>query len=124
MKALVRDSLVGTVNGLIIWAGHFVFVYAFLSVACIARWDRIAIAGTNLVTFVLAVATVLALVLIVVGAVLSLRVWQQTRSPPGERDERRVRQAFLSWLGITVSGIAFIAVLFVGLPILLLPPCH
>ena len=93
--------------GLLVWAAHFVFVYGFTGLAC-ARpswgWTR---HGTDSAETGVAAATLAAALAIL--AVI--------------RVARRTPDAFSRWLSISGALLAFVAVAWAGLAILLIPAC-
>ena len=104
------------VSGLIIWSNGFVALYAALSIGCRAGIHRQDLLGTNAMTWLL-----LAVLLVHVGALGALQLhalgrWRRDRRSEGSR-------AFLASLGCVVTAASLVAMLTVGFPVLLIPPC-
>jgi len=125
MVGLIKHGgLVGMISGLIIWAVHFVIVYAFAGVGCASGWDNVEYLGINAMSFALAVITGVALVLILLTGLRGLQGWRLARaSPNGASKDIAERYRFVGLLRLIVAGLALVAVLFTGIPIPLLPPC-
>jgi hypothetical protein len=86
--------------GVAVWAAHFTVVYGFTALACARQ-------VTAPIPWVVGVATVVAAAAAAAIAVAGLR--------------RRDR--FEPWLGATVAGAAFIAIVWEGLPLFLVTQC-
>lgn len=102
--------------GLIIWSLWFVGMYGGLSVFCsVAAPDPRSGALTGVNLWLLA-ATVVTLVLLLW---LARRFWQLSK----RRDGLNERQVFVTQLSAGIHFVAAIATLYVGVPLLFLPPC-
>lgn len=102
--------------GLAIWSGWFVTLYAGLAVACeIAPPSPEAgpLNGLNVGFGVLTLATATGLGAMALGCLRAAR--REAQRPP--------RELFVARIGAAVHAIALAATLFVGLPLLGLPPC-
>ncbi|MBP7568207.1 MAG: hypothetical protein KA795_19590 [Burkholderiaceae bacterium] len=95
--------------GLWIWSCCFIVLYAGLSLGCEAGWHQVALLGMSRLTVALALAWALHLVLLAALLMHVLR-W-------------RGRPAWLRGLGSMLTGIAIVATLWIGWPVLALPPC-
>ncbi|AOH35985.1 hypothetical protein BGP89_06120 [Luteimonas sp. JM171] len=122
--------LSGMALPLAVWAAHFLAVYIMQGLACWQGWQRQRVAGMEMVSWWLLLATVVALALIAWQGMRALRCRRLAKfevqaakgveSPVAMAARRR---HFMSVLTALVSVVAFIAVCFTALPVLLLPPC-
>lgn len=103
--------------GLIIWAAHLGFVYGLNALACTFDFARLELFGMALTTLTIGVATLVAL-----GAellVLSFAV--AGRGAMGFGGEEQLR--FMGPITATLAGLSAVAVLWQGLPVLVVPAC-
>lgn len=107
--ATPRRWLAYLTAGLWLWCSCFVVLYGGLSLGCEARWHQQSLFGASRLGVALALAWALHLVLLAALLVHVLR-W-------------RGRPAWLRGLGSTLTGIAVVATLWTGWPVLALPPC-
>src|SRR5690606_19636744 len=142
--------LTGLAAPLAIWAAHFLAVYSMQGLACGEGWQRQRVAGLEMVSWWLLLATLLALAAIAwmgARALHGRRVAQQEMrgsrpdraaagtalvpAPPragGEAGEPAARisarrRRFTATVTALVALLAFVSVVFTTLPVLLLPPC-
>jgi len=115
---------------LALWAAHFLAVYIMQGLACAEGWQRQRVAGLEMVSWWLLLATVLALGLIAWQGVRALRCRRlarfEVRAAAGAKSTVAAaarRRHFMSVLTALVAVVAFIATSFTALPVLLLPPC-
>lgn len=101
-------------SGPIIWAAHFLFVYVFTALAGARRFHNANGLGASPVTWAVLLATLLAVAGIVM---MVLPAWRRIRERPDYGTT-----AFLSWMTVAFGGLALLAVLWVALPVLLVPP--
>ena len=102
----------------LIWAGHFGLVYAINGAVCARAPEGAMLLGYPLSVALVAAATVLALAWVAVLLVMALR----GSGPAGHVasvDPRR----FARWFVVAGAGAALVAILWVGLPALLVPAC-
>jgi len=100
--------LFGVSGALLLWASCFVWLYAGLSLGCEAGWHALPAPGGNRLTLALAVAWVAHLL-----ALAAWLGWWMRRSGGG----------LLPMLARTLSWTALAATLWIGWPVLTLPPC-
>ncbi len=98
--------------GPIIWAVHFLFIYAVNGVACARPALRTAWMGIAASSWLIAAASLLALLAM---ALIYLRL--RTRMPRAGDPE------FLPWLAGALSLLSAIAVVWETVPVLLISPC-
>ncbi|MBW3549297.1 MAG: hypothetical protein KY442_00340 [Proteobacteria bacterium] len=112
---------------LAVWALHLVVVYGLVGLGCAQDWHLRRIAGLELLTWTLLLATAAAL-----GAIAWLGWWSwegwrrvSGRSPcAGEAAETlQRRQRFLGLATLLSALLGFIAVVFTATPIFMLPSC-
>jgi len=107
----------------VVWAVHFVVVYSMAGLACGQGWQRERIAGLEAVTWLMAVATIAAWLVLAFIAWTGWRGRQATRSAGQPLDNIQVRKRFLSTVTLAMAAIAAMAVLFTVIPVFLLPTC-
>lgn len=107
------------VGGLLIWAVHFTFLYAFNTLACTRSFAATDIAGFATVPFIIVLITLLALG--GTGAVLATAL-----SGGGFRrssQDRTMTADFLRYMTVAITIISFVAILWNGIPALSVPAC-
>lgn len=122
--------LTGMATPLAVWAAHFLAVYIMQGLACGEGWQRHRVAGFEMVTWWLLLATAVAFALIAWMGAWALRCRRlaafEVRAA-GDADHAVAlaarRRRFMAVLTALVSLVAFIAVAYTTLPVLLLPPC-
>jgi len=122
--------LTGMATPLAVWAAHFLAVYIMQGLACGEGWQRQRVAGAEMVTWWLLLATLLAFAAIAWMGVWALRCRRRAAfevRAAGDADRPVAtaarRRRFTATLTALVALVAFIAVTFTGIPVLLLPPC-
>ena len=106
------------------WALHLVIVYGFQSTACHWGFLQFDILGINALRLALLVLTVLA------GAIVALAGWTSytnnrrlREGGAGEAGEPEGRFLFMTQVGILLSGLFMLSIVFSIFPILLLDQC-
>lgn len=122
LDRLAHDSLIGMVASFIIWSLYFAAVYSFQAVACIRGLDDIRVVGVDVVTLVLAGLTALTLAVIAYLGWRSLRLARLSLLAQAETSDD-TRADFMALTSALLAALAFIATLWVALPLLLLPLC-
>ncbi|MGE0241205.1 MAG: hypothetical protein AB7F09_27215 [Parvibaculaceae bacterium] len=106
----------------VVWAIHFLICYAGAAVYC-------AKLGSTVVPFDalrmgIALATFIALALIALSAWLAWRQWGfGADDPPHDDPSRHDRILFQGFATLLLSGLSFIAVIYVALPVLFVTEC-
>ncbi len=117
MRPLIRFvqhfPLLAAVAAMIVWAIHFLLVYAGVGLACARGYS------TTAVLLWLATTTVLALL---VALAITLAGFDRARRP--ETPPHGQRRRFLARLSALLGGLALIAIVLTALPMLLVPPCR
>lgn len=99
-------------GGLLIWAADFLFTYIFQAVACARGFAQASIAGLSVVPLASGTASVLAL-----AATGALFMSARRRM---KRGTVVAVSSFLDWLALTLAGLAIVAIVWLGLPALVL----
>jgi hypothetical protein len=121
-----RRPAVGIVGPPVLWSVHFLFVYVFVSLACVWGWGGLALLGIGAIEWVVALATVLIGAAIVL---LGLRGWRETAAAEPDRGgdgdgAAAGRRRFSARMAVLMSGLFLVAILLVGLPTLVRPSCY
>jgi len=111
--------ILGAIAGLVVWAAHFAAIYAVTAYACARGAEAARLVGVGLVPAAVLGATVVAL--LAAGAVLVRAGRRLRRGPPaGEREDRG---EFLPWFTAGTTLLAIVAILYEGVPPLIVPAC-
>jgi len=114
------DSLWTLFTAPVVWALHFLASYVVAAFWCARRAE----AGFHAVQAGIAGITLLALALIVLSAGLAWRQWAFGRNdPPHDDPTARDRILFQGFATLLLSGLSFVAVLYVALPLLFIGGC-
>ena len=106
----------------VVWAAHFLICYASVAVYC-ARAGQFGF-GFSTIRIALALVTAAALLLIAMSAWLAWRQWGfGVHEPPHDAPTRGERTRFQGFATLLLSGLSFVAVLFVALPLLFIAEC-
>jgi len=112
------SALLAMIAGYLVWSLCFVALYAVLSVGCALHLQlRPGILGIDPLTLLLAAAWLLHLAAL---AWLVLAAW---RKHPRRPHANGTGPAFLPWVTLVLHLTALAATVWIGLPVLLLPPC-
>jgi hypothetical protein len=117
-RALLGSGWARAVAAFAVWMIYFTVVYAVHSVGCVLGWADTRIMGFNALTVWLAVIT-LATVLAI--ALLGRAQYRPNATVPDSMQDRERFGAVVAWLA---CGLALIATLWVGLPVLMVAPCQ
>jgi len=105
-----------------IWALHFLACYISAAIHC-AKAD--AVASFETTRLVLGIITVAALTGIALSAYLAWRQWGfGSGDPPHDEPTRRDRLLFQGFATLLLSGLSFVAVLFVAVPLVFIGACQ
>jgi hypothetical protein len=113
MRARSIGTLAFMTGGLLVWAAQFTLVYAFAATVCARGLPGTSVLGLPLLPFGVALVTVMA-----IGATLLLlaRAFRRSRA--------RVEVArFVGSMAAWIAALSLIAVIFTGLPLLLVDIC-
>ena len=104
----------------VVWALHFLFCYVLAAVWCAKRGDL----GFGLVQTGIAAATLAALAMILLSALLAWRQWGfGTQDPPHDDPTTHDRTLFQGFATLLLSGLSLVAVIYVALPLLFIDGC-
>ena len=105
-------------GGLVIWAVQFTAVYGFTALACARGYARAAFLGIGVVPLVVTVLTLAALVPTGLLLMRSHRRDRRLALANGHATDR-----FLDRSAVLVSGLSLVAIVWTGLPAVVLPAC-
>ncbi len=109
-------------TGPVVWALHFLTCYVAAAVYC-AKASQLTF-SFDMLRFTLGVVTVLALLTILGAAWLAWRQWGfGSRDPPHDEPTRQDRLLFQGFATLLLSGLSFVAVIFVSVPLLFIEVC-
>jgi hypothetical protein len=103
-------------SGLVFWAAQFTIIYGITAVACARGWWEIPLLGLDLVRVSVAAATLLAL------AATAVVLWRASRAR-GRGPDEEPSERFVKSVTIWVCALALVAIVYNGLPALILPAC-
>lgn len=106
-------------SGFLVWAAHFGLVYGINGLACARGVASQPVAGTSLAAISVAAATVIAAIVIVAVLVLAIA----GRGPGIRHEADGALRAFWRYGTIAIASLGVIAVLWSGLPVLIISPC-
>ena len=102
--------------GLLIWAAHFTVIYGFTGLACARGLANQQVLGFGLIDVVVVGATILALLAAAAVLMRALRF--------ANASEQAESVPFLRWTAAMSAALAMIAILWEGLPALLISGCR
>lgn len=100
----------------LIWAAHFVLSYALLSIGCALNWQDAQAFGLDLIRGLL--------LLLTVAAVAALLLLLGSARNTGHSLRIGSRARFMATIAGGLSVLSLIAVLWIGLAVVLIPPCR
>lgn len=107
----------------VVWALHFVASYGAFSVYCAKAGG--ASFSFDTMRLVLAAVTAVALAMIVLSAWLAWRQWGfGIKEPPHDKPTDHSRTLFQGFATLLLSGLSFVAVIYVALPLLFVAGCQ
>jgi hypothetical protein len=106
-----------------VWAIHFVVCYAAVAIYC-AKAASISFEFATM-RLILAGFTVVALGVIVLSAYLAWRQWGfGSGDPPHDEATRQDRSLFQGFATLLLSGLSFVAVVYVAIPLIFIAECQ
>ena len=99
----------------LVWAAHFLAIYAFTALAC-ARQGTTGWFGVDAVPWFVGAAMLVASGVLLVMIGLAVRDGRRAASSPEP-------SGFVHWLTAAVAGLVLLAVVWETLPVLLVPVC-
>jgi hypothetical protein len=111
--------------GPVIWSAHFIVVYVVVEAGCTGSGEGLTAFDPPVPRVVTLVATVVAAVACLLVAAASARRWRSDRVEHPDRTALSPGEgvAPLAFVGLLLSLLGFVTVLFVGLPVFFLPTC-
>ena len=106
-----------------VWALHFLACYVAAAIFC----EKPGFLGADFLTLRAAIAglTLLSLAVIVVAAVLAWRQWGfGSGDPPHDQPTPLDRRRFQGFATLLLSGLSFVAVIYVAIPLILIDGCY
>ena len=118
------ESLWAMIVAPTIWAVHFLLCYILAAVFCARAGAPSADLAT--VRWWIAVFTVLALGAIAVCGIQAFRLghFMEGKAAPHDADTIQDRRRFLAYASLLLSGLSFVATLFVALPAVFFTSCR
>lgn len=116
---VVRNPLL-MIAALLIAGAHFLFIYVFAAIACAKGFAVREIAGFGIVPFVNGLATVIALIAVLLILVDALRRmgWRAPKS-----SDAAAAPIFLAWMTAGFAGLCLVAIVWYSLPNFMVPVC-
>jgi hypothetical protein len=111
-------GLLLAVGGLIVWSSAFVFLYAVLSLGCVYGWHRPELAGISLLTGLLALVWLAHIAALVWLQWYGLSRWRQIRA-----EGKDGPALYLAALTALVAAVSLVGTVYLGTPVVILPPC-
>ena len=109
-------------TGPVVWALHFLFCYVAAAIYC-AKAPQLAF-SFGMLRLTLGIVTILALVATLATAWLAWRQWGfGSGDPPHDEPTRQDRLMFQGFATLLLSGLSFVAVIFVSVPLLFVEVC-
>ncbi|AXV16346.1 hypothetical protein CYG48_11915 [Neorhizobium sp. SOG26] len=106
-----------------VWALHFVVCYVLAAIFCAKRLPESFTFDT--VRIWLLVITLVALAMIVLSAYLAWRQWGYGKGdPPHDEPTREERRHFQGFATLLLSGLSFVAVIYVAIPLFFIAECQ
>lgn len=102
--------------GLLIWATDFLFIYVFAAIACARGHAGATVLGIGIIPLASTVATLAA-----AGACLGVVMAGRREARPAAAES--ANGGFIAGLAAIAAALALIAIVFTGLPALLLQTC-
>lgn len=116
------DSLWTLFTAPVIWAVHFLACYVLVAVHC--QKPGVLGIGFSSVRLIIAATTMAALIGILLSAWLAWRQWGYGRDdPPHDDPTLRDRTLFQGFATLLLSGLSFVAVVLVAMPVLFISEC-
>jgi hypothetical protein len=112
----LRFPLTAMISAIIVWALHFVLVYAVVGLGC----ERPFTLDRNAAGLWLVAGTLVALGAVLVIGVAAYRVWRRER---GHSDPTATRRRFMAAVAGLLAMLSFFAILMTVLPVAMLPSC-
>ena len=124
MNSKGGGTVFAAISPMIAWAVYFAAVYALQGLGCTAQWDAVSLAGSNVLTLMLALLSLLALGVIALLGGRGLQTRRAGVSGPASGHDVAQRARFLGLVRVVLAAVAFVATLMNAAPLLFLAPCR
>lgn len=106
----------------VVWALHFLICYVSAAIYCAK--PALFPFGFDAIRMGIALATIAALLLILLSGVLAWRQWGfGTHDPPHDDPTGHDRRLFQGFATLLLSGLSFVAIIYVAMPLLFITEC-
>lgn len=107
----------------LLWFAYFISIYALQGAGCALGLDRVSVAGVGLLQLVLLGVTAAAATVMLLSGAWAFRSWQRLQKHEREQRQALRPASFLAYGALLHAGLFFVAVLWSGVPIVLLESC-
>jgi hypothetical protein len=118
-----RDVWIVLLAGPVIWLTHFMIVYLVAEAGCTGDGPGLEVFDPPVPTAVTLVATALGCLACLGFATWAYRRWTVVRRSDGGLDDDPDGRGSLAFVGLLLSLLSVVAILFVGVPAPFLSPC-
>jgi len=122
LKRHGRSLWFGVLTGPLAWLVHLTVSYVLASLTCLRVWPGFTIFGWSGGLVMMIVFTLAMLALIATAGWLAFQHWRRLSRRTDGRGNGFDR--WMAFSGVLVSGMFFVAVLYAGLPAVILQPCR
>lgn len=124
VRLYYRDSLWSLITGPTIWAVHFLFCYISAAIFCAKSTDPVV--DFYVLRIVIGVATVVALIGIVIAGTQAVDDWRRALNAEWavDEDSLAIRRRFVGRAAFLLAGLSAVATLYVGITILFVSSCR
>jgi hypothetical protein len=118
----------GMVGAPIVWSLHLLLVWSVDEFGCRLGFDQGSILGINSLHALVLAPSLVALTVSAGAGVIAYRNWREIEALDDEQRERYARGVergrFMAVTGMAFSALFSLVILYMTVPIFLLPPCH
>lgn len=107
----------------IVWGLCFVLIFVVAQWACSAGFYEGTIAGFNLVDVIDLILVAIAAAVIVYASRLGFRIRKEEREAEGSGSDVARRRRFMALFGLMMAGVFLAGLIYLGITVLLIPPC-
>lgn len=104
-------------GGLIIFSSAFIILYGAIGVGCALGWHAVSFGGTNVLTALLTAVWIVHIVALGGLQWYAISLWRRADGP----DRGTVR--LVAAMTCLLAAVGLVSTVFVGFPVLVLPPC-
>ncbi|MCA0453452.1 MAG: hypothetical protein LCI00_05715 [Chloroflexi bacterium] len=111
-------------SGPIIWFVHFVAVYSLAEFGCRSNFTNLIFITPETMRLTMIVLTVVSVIGVGFGGILAFRAWSQVRKETSRKESAyEARFHFLTLLGMLLSALFILSILFTVAPAFVLSVC-